>query len=179
MTMDRKDLRIERERRFLLRSRPADLQVVGTRHIIDAYIDGTRLRLRQMRAEGGETKLKLTQKIPEHGEGAQQGWITTIYLTPAEYALLSQLPAKKLKKTRLSVPPFGIDIFEGALEGLVMAEAEFDSAHDAAVLTIPPWAVHEVTADPRSAGGELVRTSSEELRRWLAQHGLEIGRNRD
>jgi CYTH domain-containing protein len=170
--MDQKDSRIERERRFLLRSRPTDIEVVGTRHITDAYIEGTRLRLREMRVEGGETKFKLTQKIPEPGPGAQQGWITTIYLTEPEYALLSQLPAKKLKKTRLSVPPFGIDIFEGALEGLVMAEAELDSAHDAAALTIPSWAVHEVTADPRSTGGELVRTSPDQLRRWLAQYGL-------
>jgi CYTH domain-containing protein len=169
-----KDLRLERERRFLLRSRPANLQVVGTRHITDAYIDDTRLRLREMRVEGGETKFKLTQKIPEPGPGAQQGWITTIYLTPAEYALLSHLPAKKLTKTRLSVPPFGIDIFAGALQGLVMAEAEFDSEHDAAALTIPSWAVHEVTADPRSAGGELARTSPGQLRLWLAQYGLEI-----
>lgn len=176
--MDHKDARLERERRFLLRSRPLHLEVVGIRHITDAYIDGTRLRLREMRVEGGETKFKLTQKIPEPGPGAQQGWITTMYLTSEEYAFVSQLPAQKLQKTRLSVPPFGIDIFEGALEGLVMAEAEFDSAHDAAALTIPSWAVHEVTADARSAGGELVRTSPEELRVWLAEYGLEIHRAR-
>jgi CYTH domain-containing protein len=153
-----------------------DLKVVGIRHITDAYIEGTRLRLRQMRVEGDETKFKLTQKIPEPGPGAQQGWITTMYLTPAEHTLLSQLPAKKLTKTRLSVPPFGIDIFEGALEGLVMAEAEFDSAHSAAALTVPSRVVREVTADSRSAGGELVRTSPEEPRVWLAEYGLEIHR---
>jgi CYTH domain-containing protein len=32
-----------------------------------------------------------------------------------------------LNKVRYSVPPLGIDVFEGTLEGLRLAEAEFNS----------------------------------------------------
>jgi CYTH domain-containing protein len=169
-----KDSRIERERRFLLRSLPADLPVVGVRRISDAYLSGTRLRLREMRVEGGQTKFKLTQKIPERGIGAQQGFITTILLTHAEHSTFLELPANNLKKTRFSVPPFGIDVFEGALDGLVMAEAEFESAEEALILAMPPWVVQEVTSDPRSTGGELARTSPQQRRLWLSEYGIEI-----
>jgi CYTH domain-containing protein len=51
--------------------------------------------------------------------------ITNIYLNHVEYDLLASLPAVVLGKTRISVPPMGIDIFRGPLYGLVMAEGEF------------------------------------------------------
>jgi hypothetical protein len=42
-----------------------------------------------------------------------------MYLSEDEFALLANLPAKVLTKTRHSVPPFGIDVFDGVLTGLV------------------------------------------------------------
>ena len=44
----------ERERRFLLRGLPADRLIVRTVHIIDRYLLGTRLRLRQVVEVGNE-----------------------------------------------------------------------------------------------------------------------------
>src|SRR5581483_10795470 len=123
MQQPHKYARVERERRFLLERFPA-ADVV--RQITDRYIDGTRLRLREQ-SDGGPAIYKLTQKIPERASGAQQGSITSIYLTEGEFRLLAQLPAKMLSKVRHSVPPFGIDVFEGTLQGLRLAEAEFNS----------------------------------------------------
>jgi CYTH domain-containing protein len=155
MCRDMKYARIERERRFLLDGFPVGVPVSRVRRITDRYIDGTRLRLREIEEENQPAEFKLTQKIPQPGEGAQQGWITNIYLSRDEYSVLAQLPAKQLKKMRYSVPPFGIDVFEGPLQGLVLAEAEFDSAEAADALVLPSYILREVTADERFTGGRL------------------------
>jgi CYTH domain-containing protein len=137
MQPQHKYARIERERRFLLDQFPSNANVVRIRRITDHYIDGTRLRLREQSDGSGPAVLKLTQKVPGRAGGAQQGFITSMYLTQDEFDVLAQLPAKMLSKTRYSVPPFGIDVFEGRLKGLVLAEAEFESAAEAEALTLP------------------------------------------
>jgi CYTH domain-containing protein len=137
--------KIERERRFLLAQFPSDATVVRNRRITDNYIEGTTLRLRAQGYTDGTTTFKLTQKLPVRGNGAQQGFITSMYLTQDEFQVLAQLPAKKLTKTRFSVPPFGIDVFDGLLQGLILAEAEFDSAVAAEALTVPSFAAGEVS----------------------------------
>ena len=88
--------------------------------------------------------------------------------------MLAQLPAKSLSKTRHSVPPFGIDVFEGTLEGLILAEAEFDSPAEAAALTLPAFILQEVTADDRFTGGQLVHASRWEVETWLVEYGITL-----
>lgn len=122
----------------------------------------------------GPTVFKLTQKVPRPGTGSQQGFLTTMYLTQDEFRVLAQLPAKPLRKTRHSVPPFGIDVFEDALEGLVLAEAEFDSTPEADALKLPEFIIHEVSADARFTGGQLVRASRQEIRSWLSEYGITL-----
>jgi CYTH domain-containing protein len=172
----RKYARAERERRFLLAQPPALAEVLVARRITDRYVTGTRLRLRHsQRLDTGELELKLTQKVPPNTPGPVQGWITNTYLSRGEYDLLATLPAVTLTKTRLSVPPLGIDVFEGRLQGLVMAEAEFASDHDYHAFTPPPRCVHEVTTDARFAGGRLAHTPRRELLAWLGDYDLTPG----
>ena len=169
--------RIERERRFLLDQFPNHVNAVRVRRISDRYIDGTTLRLREQSEDGVPTMFKLTQKLPVRASGAQQGWITTIHLTGEEFCVFTQLSAKRLSKTRYSVPPFGIDVFEGALEGLLLAEAEFDSESDAEALPVPSFALREVSSDERFTGGELVRASRQEMRACLLEFGIRLDAN--
>jgi len=164
--------RIERERRFLLDRFPSTAKVLRIRHITDRYVDGTRLRLREQSDEGSSTVFKLTQKVPMRASGAQQGLITNMYVTKEEFGVLSQLSAQILSKVRYSVPPFGIDVFEGTLEGLVLAEAEFDSPAAAAALTLPPFITREVTEDDRFTGGQLVHASRQDILTWLLEYGI-------
>jgi len=166
--------KIERERRFLLERFPQEAIVVRTRRIQDRYIHGARLRLREQTDDDGSAVFKLCQKISERADGAQQGYISTMYLTREEFRVFAQLPASLLAKTRSSVPPFGIDVFEGVLAGLVLAEAEFDSAEQAAALEIPSFICSEVSGDDRFTGGRLVRASRDELRAWLAEYGFHL-----
>ena len=164
--------RIERERRFLLDRFPNEANVARVRRIVDRYIDGTALRLRKQSEDGGPIIFKLTQKLPVRSSGAQQGFITSMYLTEDEYGVLAQLSAKTLGKARHSVPPFGIDVFEGPLQGLLLAEAEFDSAAAADALTIPGFISQEVSGDDRFTGGRLVRASRQDIRTWLFEYGI-------
>ena len=166
--------RVEWERRFLLDRLPPHANVTRVRRIADRYIDGSHLRLRRQNDDENATVFKLTQKLPTDATGARQGLITTMYLKEDEFQLLANLPAKILRKTRYSVPPFGIDVFEDALTGLVLAEAEFNSAEDASALSLPSFIVREVTEDPRFTGGELVRASRQELDKLLAEFQIKM-----
>ncbi|GAB2716578.1 hypothetical protein [Kitasatospora kifunensis] len=167
--------RIERERRFLLAAPPDPAVVTATRRITDRYLDGTRLRLRRMaRVDDNTVVYKFTQKLPAERPGPVQGLITNTYLTDTEYQLLATLPAAVLGKTRLSVPPLGIDLFDPPLHGLVLAEAEFDSDEEAEAFRPPSEAVAEVTSDGRFTGGRLVRTGRAELLGWLAEYGIAV-----
>jgi CYTH domain-containing protein len=166
--------RVEIERRFLLAGVPEGAEVLAVHEIDDRYLDRTRLRLRRMAQVGGPTQLKLTQKVPDP-DGARQGAITTIYLSEAEHAAFARLPAAALSKSRLSIAPYGVDVFHGELAGLVLAEVEFASAEEAATLAPAAFCRAEVTADRRFTGGELSRASGDTVRAWARDYGIELG----
>jgi CYTH domain-containing protein len=174
--------RIERERRFLLRCLPADLPVTY-RRIRDRYLEGTRLRLRRVEAaDGTVVALKLGQKFSDavHGAGLSTT-MTNLYLTEPEYELLQRLGGRPIVKRRYAyidgAQGFSIDAFEAALEGLVLAEVEFDSAAAAGALPVPGFAVAEVTDEPFFTGGRLAGVSAEQLHLELARWGIEADRS--
>lgn len=174
MELRHKYARIERERRFLLREFPRDANVVRIRRIADRYIDGTALRLWEQSDGDSPSIFNFTQKVPARSGGGQQGLITSMELSQDEFRVLAQLSAGRLSKTRYSVPPFGIDVFEGGLEGLVLAEAEFDSSAAADSLTVPSFIVCEVSADDRFTGGQLVNATREDIQNWLMEYGVTL-----
>lgn len=138
--------RVERERRWLMRTPPDPSTATAEVEITDVYFPTTRLRLRRMVDRRGEkpTVYKLTQKVP----GTATDTLTTnTYLSETEYHLLSTLPGRKVRKVRYSVPPYGVDVFLPPLDGLVLAEGDLDEA--------PADAIEEVTGDLRYTGGYL------------------------
>lgn len=87
--------------------------------------------------------------------------LTSIYLSEEEFPLLSALPGRTLRKTRHALGKVGgadlfVDVFEGALAGLIMAEAEFVGVEAMADYPMPDFAFREVTDDVRYTGGKLV-----------------------
>jgi CYTH domain-containing protein len=162
----------ERERRFLLAELPAG-EIAKTAHLTDRYFSGTRLRLRHMvetRGDATRTYCKLTQKIP--GQDGGPGLLSTTYLNAEEFALLSALPGSVLRKTRYSIPPFGVDVFDAPLRGLVLAECEFDDDATMQAFMPPVWALAEVTFDSRFTGGQLAVMSPGELPQLLSSFGI-------
>jgi CYTH domain-containing protein len=163
---------VERERRFLLAGPPRG---GAARHdITDHYLTGTRLRLRRVTGGGrAEPEYKLTQKVPAPRPGPARGLITNLYLSPAEYDLLRGLPAAELAKTRLSFPPYAVDVFAPPRHGLVLAEVELGTDAELAACPPPPGAVAEVTHDDRFTGGRLAVAERAELLSWLAGYGVD------
>jgi CYTH domain-containing protein len=164
--------RPERERRFLLAGLPLG-EIEQTATIVDRYLLGTRLRLRrtvEIGAHGTRTVHKLTQKVPAPDGGP--GLITTVYLSEEEHERLSTIPAAILRKTRFSIEPFGVDQFAPPLDGLFLAEIEFDTDEAMQRFTAPSWAVSEVTRDPRFTGGHFAMLATGELTALLQLFGV-------
>ncbi|HEV8330117.1 MAG TPA: hypothetical protein VGQ22_01730 [Steroidobacteraceae bacterium] len=162
----------ERERRFLLREVP-DGRITKTVDITDRYFSGTRLRLRQMREKTGDTirtYYKLTQKMP--APDGSPGLLSTMYLSEEEFVFFSILPGTLLRKTRYSIPPFGVDVFAPPLSGLILAECEFDDDATMNSFVPPGWIVAEVTFDPRFTGGQLAATDPANLTELLLHFGV-------
>ena len=155
--------KVERERRFLLRAPPRELDLHrGFERIEDLYLTGTRLRLREVRDPAGAVvERKLTQKLPDPDGAPARRILTTLYLDAAEFALFAPLPGRRLEKRRHRVElgghGFAIDLFTGPLEGLVLAELELASEAELAALPVPPFAHCEVTALPLFTGGALAQ----------------------
>jgi CYTH domain-containing protein len=167
---------IERERRFWLAALPPGLSLQDEYTLIkDRYIEGTRLRLREMTpSSSGEVALKFGQKFVEEGQGPHQTVMTNLYLDQGEYDLLYQLPAKVLTKKRYAYPfqeqKLSVDVFMGNLEGLILAEIEFLEDADAGAFPTPTFAIRDVTDDPFFTGGELVQLSAAEFGQWKREN---------
>lgn len=154
--------RFELERRWLVdkTARPA-LEGMDFTLIEDRYLVDTRLRLRRM-IGGARTVVKLTKKYETERPEARP--VVTAYLTEAEHAVLAALPARTMRKRRYHLPIDGrwwsLDLFEGALAGLELVEAEAADEAALAALVPPSWATKEVTHDPRHQCGSLAQTNA-------------------
>ena len=71
-------------------------------------------------------------------------------------AMLLALPARELRKRRHHLGRYSIDVFEGALEGLILAESEFATEEEMRAYPDPEFAVRDVSTDVRYTGGWLV-----------------------
>lgn len=151
---------VERERRWLCRDVPRE-RVVRTEMVTDLYVTGTRLRLREARPiDGGPSKLRLSRKADVD---ARTRLITSIYLPEDEFAVLAaSLPGVRITKVRHTLQhlpgiQISVDEFQGELAGLSLVEAEFDTPDLLEAFPAPDFAAHEVTEDPRFAGGSLAQ----------------------
>lgn len=153
---------VERERRWLCRQIPMD-RVVGVEAITDLYVTGVRLRLREaLPLDGGPPMRRLTRKVDAD---PRTRLLTSIYLSEAEFALLANLPGKRLRKLRHRLRAedgivLAADVFQGPLDGLILAEAEFETDAALEAYRMPDFCLREVTDDPRYGGG------------WLAENGI-------
>ena len=162
--------RVERERRFVLRALPEPLTRASEHvQIWDNYLTNTRLRLRKIRTP--KTKkwtMKLTQKFAPEPPDFSRTVITNTYLSAYEYEVLSVFEGNEIRKNRYPYEyegrRYSIDVFLGALWGLVLAETEFETEEELSAFTPPPFVAREVTNDETFTGGRLVELTFEELR---------------
>jgi CYTH domain-containing protein len=145
--------RYELERRFLLEHVPDEAEAGQGHLIVDLYLPETNLRLR--RVEGSEPEYKLSKKKTPAPPDYATTTITTLYLSRDEYELLRTLPGRELRKRRHHLGRYSIDVFEGKLAGLILAEIAFASDAELRAHATPDFAVRDVSDDVRYTGGSL------------------------
>jgi CYTH domain-containing protein len=151
--------RYEIEKKFLLKKLP-DTLPESFIDIHDHYLKNSSLRLRIEQSPSGEIiGRKLTRKERAPDMGAETSVITSLNLTENDLAALGQLIGSSLKKRRyileFSDQRVVYDKFQGALEGLILAEIEFKNyeALSKFELNCVDW--EEVTENPEYSGGYL------------------------
>jgi CYTH domain-containing protein len=147
---------IEIERKFLVTRLPNDLDRHPARPIRQGYLaiegGGNEVRVRQIgdatvltvKRGGGRTRIE--EEIPIEPAAFERLWPLT--------------EGRRVVKTRHLVPLQGglvveLDVYEGALAGLVTAEIEFPSEAASSAFSPPPWLGREVTGDVRYANQSL------------------------
>jgi CYTH domain-containing protein len=143
---------VERERRFLVRGLPSG--IVRTTTILDRYVTGTRLRLRQVTEPDGRVVRKLNHKV-RLTDGPQEIACTSVYLDDAEWSALDALPGPTLEKRRHHVERDGVHVvIDELVDGSLLAE--IDSGERVA-LSVPAWLdiIREVTLDEAWSGAGL------------------------
>lgn len=174
------ETRLWRERRYLLPSLPPALSTGSAALVEERYLAGTRLNLRRSispraLATGAGPELVLWQEMRAASDRTAR--VTLLgQLTPAQYDAFARLPGDVLVWRRYDAEvsgwPCTVDVFEGELAGLVVAQVAFDSAREAEQFEPPPSAVAEVTADGRFTEESLAHTSATELANMLGDYGL-------
>jgi adenylate cyclase len=139
---------VEIERKFLVETPPGDLNAHPSDEIDQGYLaitdDGVEVRLRRygsqasltIKSGGGRARVEEEFEIDERRFTAL--WALT--------------DGRRVQKTRYRIQAGGgltieLDVYRGALEGLMTAEVEFESAGAAAEFDPPPWLGREVTDD--------------------------------
>jgi CYTH domain-containing protein len=173
VTISLKYAQVERERRWLLATVP-DLEGAPMR-IADWYLVGTRLRLREM-TQGESVVRKLGHKVRLASDAGEVA-CTNFYLDDAEWMALAGLPARTLTKERWRIERgpehVAVDVFEGHLAGLVLAEIDRGSGPDRG-LPGDLDALAEVTHDEEFTGAALADSTREAMLAAVARYGLAL-----
>ncbi len=170
--------RVERERRYLLQDLPEGLTRASPHvQITDNYLTGTRLRIRKMRdPQTNKWTVKLTQKFVPDPEDLTRAIITNIYLNALEAETLDVFAANEIRKNRYRFEfagrKFSVDMFLGALFGLVLAEVSFETDEELESFSPPPFAIADVTQSELFTGGKLCELTFADIRQEISRSGL-------
>ncbi len=152
--LDREDVTLEVERKFLIEEMPVDFALGRGIEISQGYLaigDDAEVRLRRKGA-----RCYLTVK---EGSGLARSEYE-ISLDPDQFDCLWPATAgRRLSKVRYEVPVGALtaelDQYSGEIAGLMTVEVEFPSVAEALVFNPPDWFGRELTEDPRYANRRL------------------------
>lgn len=143
---------VERERRYLVASLPDG--ATDTQRILDRYVTGTRLRLREVREMDGTVIRKLGHKV-RLTEGPAEVACTNFYLSDEEWTVLATLPAHQLRKKRHIIARDGVRVaIDEHEDGTLIAEIDDG---DSPSRLLPSWldVVRDVSSDEAWTGAGL------------------------
>lgn len=150
----------EIERKFLVlpEALPRILQGVQGVRIRQGYLPSAPDTTYRVRIKG--TKAYITLKLGREGISCDE----YEYEIPMDHALdlLGRHTEARLEKTRYEVPYGGhrweVDLFDGKLAGLALAELELEDINQA--FPRPPWAGEEVSERPEYSNSALARAGA-------------------
>ncbi|WP_434310256.1 CYTH domain-containing protein [Hominifimenecus sp. rT4P-3] len=137
---------MEIERKFLVKKIPENLEQYPCLFLEQAYLCTSPV----VRVRKENDDYYLTYK----GKGKMIREEYNLPLTQEAYEhLLAKADGEKISKRRFKIPltPYTVelDLFDGILEGLVIAEVEFPTEEEALCFTPPAWFQADVTNDHR------------------------------
>ena len=148
----------EIERKFLVEDAPPDLSSSPSSEIRQGYLavdrDGTEVRVRSrdeaavLTVKQGAGRSRAEEEMEIDRETFERLWPLT--------------EGRRVEKRRYVFPgaegaTIEVDVYEGALEGLVVAEVEFADDDHADAFQPPAWFGREVTDDPGFKNQSLAR----------------------
>jgi len=163
---------VELERTYLAKFLPNNLK--NGKEVLDIYIPKfARHPVLRIRKNGD--KFEITKKYPVKNGDASKQTEHTIILTEEEFDELSKLEGKRTSKIRYVINYNGIlceiDVFQGALKGLVLIDFEFSSEKDKDEFKMPDFCLVDVTQEEFLAGGMLCGKSYDDIKEKLEKFG--------
>lgn len=151
---------MEIERKYLIdkNNLPDAVNTADTLRIVQTYINfSPEMRVREI----NDIYHFFTMKLPQDNIGLAREEVE-VRITPEEYAeLLSKQVGATIYKTRYEFKENGftieVDIYSGALSGLIVAEVEFASIKKSEAFKPPQWFGTEITSDSRYKNANLAR----------------------
>ena len=136
---------MEIERKFLLKQLPENLTTYPHRQLEQGYLSTNPV----VRIRKDDDRYELTYK----GKGAMVREEYNLPLTQSSYEHLKEkIDGRLIVKKRYLIPfedyTIELDIFEGDLAPLTLAEVEFSSEEEANAFTPPDWFAEDVTFSP-------------------------------
>lgn len=167
---------LEREKTYLAKFLPADLKTAQSEIIADVYVPETAnhpsLRLRHR----GD-KYEITKKVPIDGKDSTRQNEHTIPLTQEEYRALEKCSKKVFTKRRYYCVIDGykaeVDVYQGALAGLVVIDFEFTGDAEMQAFKPPAVCLADVSQEAFTAGGKLAGKSYKDIETELKSYGYQ------
>ncbi len=165
---------IEYEKTYLLKFVPNDLIKTPYKEIVDIYIpqntEHPKLRIRK-----NGNKYEICKKYPVSRADASTQHEFTIPITLAEFEELSgNLHGKRSRKNRYYYKYNNkiaeIDVFQGDLRGLILADFEFESEKEKAKFSQPEFCLADVTQAKFVAGGMIIGKKYQEIAPFLKKY---------
>lgn len=133
---------MEIERKFLLKQLPENLESYPVRHLEQGYLCTAPV----VRIRRDNDKYELTYK----GKGCMVREEHNLPLTKEAYEhLRTKIDGRLIAKKRYMIPLekyiIELDVFEGDLSPLTLAEVEFHSEEEANAFVAPEWFAEDVT----------------------------------
>ena len=167
---------LELERTYIAKYIPEGLKMCTSKKMHDIYIENGEDHLNLRVRQNGQ-KFEITRKVPVEDGDASKQTETTIILKEEEFQSLRTAKHRAVEKTRYLYRykewTAEIDVFEGALQGLVVIDFEFDTEAERDAFVMPDFCLAEVTQEEWMAGGMLAGKRYEDIEKKLNKFGYQ------